>query len=318
MPRRCRSSRSSSVIATTTPYRDFSDAWKLALLNQAHDLAAGSGIGPIYADAAMQYKEIFERGNRALNFSLENLGLQLDTRGEGVPLVVYNPQSWDRTDLVTAEISALPRCRQRMVAVHGEERHSRADSEASGRSWMLAKPPQWPLSRNKVPQMGLKLYRLHAGDRASPSSTSTVQVGEKPRPYLENEFLRVEIDPETGNIAELYDKTNKREAFTGEGNSLTAWEDTAEQAMKTSKEYAGPAWDIGLTGKKWDIDKGARVEITEQGPARATIRVVHRFRDSNFTQDISLDCRRAARGCGHDARLVRARHVPQGEFPRRR
>ena len=26
--------------------------------------------------------------------------------------------------------------------------------------------------------------------------------------------------------------------FTGEGNSLTAWEDTAEQARKISKEYA--------------------------------------------------------------------------------
>ena len=50
----------------------------------------------------------------------------------------------------------------------------------------------------------------------------------------------------------------------------------------------GPAWDIGLTGKKWDIDKADRVEITEQGPVRATIRVVHRFRDSEFTQDISL------------------------------
>ena len=113
-------------------------------------------------------------------------------------------------------------------------------------------------------------------------------MGAEPRPYLENEFLRVEINPETGNIARLYDKTNKREAFHGEGNSLTAWEDTAEQARKTSKEYAGPAWDIGLTGKKWDVDKAARVEITEQGPARATIRVVHRFRDSEFIQDISL------------------------------
>ena len=63
-------------------------------------------------------------------------------------------------------------------------------------------------------------------------------MGSKPRPYLENEFLRVEINPETGNIARLYDKANKREAFHGEGNSLTAWEDTAEQALKTSKEYA--------------------------------------------------------------------------------
>src|SRR5208337_796003 len=268
------------------PVRDISEAWKLALLNQAHDLAAGSGIGPIYADAALQYQEIFARGNRALNFSLQNLGLQLDTRGEGVPLVVYNPQSWDRTGLVTAEVSAfsLP---ARLVAVHGEEKAPvqilKAPAKAGTRETATV-----AFVAQKVSQMGLKLYRLVADASNPPAAASSLQVGSEPRPYLENEFLRVEINPETGNIARLYDKVNKREAFHGEGNSLTAWEDTAEQALKTSKEYAGPAWDVGITGKNWDIDKAARVEITEQGPARATIRVVHRFRDSEFTQDISL------------------------------
>jgi alpha-mannosidase len=268
------------------PNRDISEAWKLALLNQAHDLAAGSGIGPIYADAARQYQEIFERGGRALKFSLENLGLQLDSRGEGVPLVVYNPQSWDRTDLVTAEVAALS-LPARMAAVHGEEKVPvqilKAAAKAGARQTATV-----AFVAQKVPQMGLKLYRLVADTGNPQAAASSLRVGSKPRPYLENEFLRVEINPETGNIARLYDKANKREAFHGEGNYLTAWEDTAEQARKTSKEYAGPAWDVGLTGKKWDVSKADRVEITEQGPVRATIRVIHRFRDSEFTQDISL------------------------------
>jgi alpha-mannosidase len=268
------------------PVRDISEAWKLALLDQAHDLAAGSGIGPIYADAAKQYQEIFERGYRALNFSLQNLGLQVDTRGEGVPLVVYNPQSFDRTDLVTAEISgfSLP---AKLVAVHDKEtlpvQILKAPAKAGPRETATV-----AFVAQNVPQMGLKLYRLVAVAGNSSAEVSSLRVGSKPRPYLENEFLRVEINPETGNIARLFDKANKREAFHGEGNSLTAWEDTAEQALKTSKEYAGPAWDVGITGKNWNIDKTERVEITEQGPVRATIRVVHRFRDSEFTQDISL------------------------------
>lgn len=267
------------------PVRDISYAWKLALLNQAHDLAAGSGIGPIYADAAKQYEEISERGHRALDFSLQNLGLQLDTRGEGVPLVVYNPQSFDRTGLVTAEVSAftLP---ARMVAVHGGEKVPVQILKAPEKAGIRETATVAFVAQN-VPQMGLKLYRLVA-DTGNGAAASSVRAGSKPRPWLENEFFRVEINPETGNIARLFDKTNKREALHGEGNSLTAWEDTAEQARKDSKEYAGPAWDIGLTGKKWDFDKAARVEVTEQGPARATVRVVHRFRDSEFTQDISL------------------------------
>jgi alpha-mannosidase len=268
------------------PNRDITEAWKIALLDQAHDLAAGSGIGPIYADAARQYQEVFERGQRALNFSLQNLGLQLDTRGEGVPVVVYNPQSWDRSDLVIAEVSAfaLP---SRLVAVHGEEalpvQVLKPVTKVGARETATV-----AFVAQKVPQMGLKLYRLVPETSGRKLAASSLQVGAKPQPYLENEFFHVELNPETGYIARLYDKQNKREAFRGEGNFLVALEDTAERAKETSSEYAGPAWDIGLTGKKWDIGKAAGIEIIEQGPARATVRVVHRFRDSEFIQDISL------------------------------
>jgi alpha-mannosidase len=268
------------------PNRDLTEAWKLALLNQAHDLAAGSGIGPIYADAAAQYREVFERGHRALDFSLENLGLQLDTRGEGVPVVVYNPQSWDRTDLVTAEVSslALP---AGMVAVHGEERIPVQVLKPAERTGSEEKATVAFVAHN-VPQMGLKLYRLVPSGPAGAVARDAVQSGLRPRPFLENEFLRVEIDPKTGRIFRLYDKANRREAFHGQGSALIALEDTAEEAARTSVEYAGPAWDIGLTGKAWDLDKAEKVELTEKGPVRATLRIVHRFRDSEFVQDLSL------------------------------
>jgi alpha-mannosidase len=277
-----------------SPSRDLSDAWKLVLLNQTHDLAAGSGIGPIYVDAAHQYHEVFERANRALDFSLENLGLQLDTRGDGVPLVVYNPQSWDRTDLVIAEVSASA-LSARMIAVHGGETTPVQILTALAKSGERETATVAFVAKD-VPQMGLKLYRIvtdHSAPKAEklPSAENKpalLQSGSTPRPFLENEFLRVEIDPTTGNIASLYDKVNKRETFHGEGNSLTAWEDTPEQAEKTSKEYAGPAWNIGLTGKKQEVDEVESVKVTERGPVRATIRVVRRFRDSLFTQDISL------------------------------
>jgi alpha-mannosidase len=268
------------------PNRDITEAWKLALLNQAHDLAAGSGIGPIYADAARQYQEVFDRGHRALNFSLQNLGLQLNTLGDGLPVVVYNPQSWHRTDLVTAEVSAFP-LPFHMVAVHGDEVVPVQVLKPATKAGVRETATVAFVGHN-VPQMGLKLYRILPESSTRKAPASSVQAGTRPRPYAENEFYRVEIDPQTGYIARVYDKQNKREAFRGEGSYLTALQDTAEQAKKTSVEYAGPAWDIGLTGKKWDINKAARVEVIEQGPVRAVVRVVHRFRDSEFTQDVTL------------------------------
>ena len=268
------------------PTRDIGEAWKLALLNQTHDLLPGSGIGPIYKDAAKQYEEIFERGQRALDFSLQCIGLHVDTRGEGIPLVVYNPQSWERTNLVTAEISAssLP---PKMLAMHGQEAVAvqvlkPARHDGNGERATIA------FLARQVPQMGLKLYRIIPATGSSTLPTSQVEAGLRPRPYLENEFLKVEINPATGNMARLFDKKARREVFKGEGNFLVALEETTKQAMKSSPEYAGPAWDIGLTGVKWDMDKGASVELIEQVPVRASLRVVQRFRRSVFTCDISL------------------------------
>lgn len=265
--------------------RDFSEAWKLVLLNQAHDLAAGSGIGPIYADAARQYDEVFERGHRALNFSLQNIGLQLDTLGEGLPVVVYNAQSWDRTDLVTAEVSGFS-LSPRMVAVHGDEVVPVQIVKPATKTGARETATVVFVGQN-VPQMGEKLYRL-LPESAGRVSVPAVQSGMAPLPFIENEFLRVEIDPQTGHIARLYDKQGKHEALSGSGSYLTALEDTAEQARKSTEEYAGPAWDVGLTGRKWDINKAAEVELIERGPVRATVRIVHHFRDSQFTQDVSL------------------------------
>jgi alpha-mannosidase len=268
------------------PSRDIGEAWKLALLNETHDLLPGSGIGPIYQDAAKQYEEIFERGHRALDFSLKCIGLQLNTLGEGVPVVVYNPHSWDRAGLAVFDVSA-PSLPEKMVAVH----------DAEVLPVQVLKPPAREgdreratiaIAAEKVPQMGLKLYRILPASAKHAPAAGSLKIGMKPQPYLENEFLKVEINPSTGNLARLFDKRANREAFKGEGNFLVALEDTAEQARKVSSEYAGPAWDIGLTGKKWDINKAAKVEIAEQGPARVALRVTHTFRDSSFTQDISL------------------------------
>ena len=200
---------------------------------------SGGGLGhrPHLCRRGVQYQEIFERGNRALNFSLENLGLQLDTRGEGVPLVVYNPQSWDRTDLVTAEVSAfsLP---ARMVAVHGTRdvpvQILKAPAKAGRRETATV-----AFVAQNVPQMGLKLYRLVAGtgNRQSRHRPCRWDRNRGPIWKTSSSALRSILKPATSRGSMTRRISAKR--FTGEGNSLTAWEDTAEQARKALQRIRG-------------------------------------------------------------------------------
>ena len=276
-----------SAIAAASGYRDYypeldiDEAWKIVLRNQFHDILDGSSIGPVYDEVAGFYRQARLRAERALDFSLETIANQIDTRGEGFPVVVFNPLFWDRTEPAVAEIVVPP-------------------DAATGRPWAGTVrvtdgegkdvPAQLMQRRVQgdgvlfrvlflaegVPSLGYKVYRIIPAQKEGPATTAvTAGPGE-----LENEFLRVRLDPKTGWIASLYDKTARREVLAGPGNVLEAIIDEPREMS---------AWELGLKGLAGRVGEGgAAVELVEKGPVRAVIRVKSRFRDSTFEQDLTL------------------------------
>ena len=105
-----------------------------------------------------------------------------------------------------------------------------------------------------VPSLGYKLYRVIPAEKDRTWTTGLMAgAGE-----LENEFLKVRLDPKTGWIASLYDKTAKREVLAGPGNVL-------EAVVDEPKEMS--AWELGLKGLSGRIGEGgATVELVEKGP----------------------------------------------------
>ena len=276
-----------SAIATASGYRDYyperdlDEAWKIVLRNQFHDILDGSSIGPVYDEVSGFYRQARERSERALDFSLKTISSQIDTRGPGLPVVVYNPLFWDRTEPAVAEIVVPPDAAAtepgggtvRMTDGDGKDiacqilqRRVRGDGVAY-RVLFLAEG---------VPSLGYKLYRVIPAEKDRTWTTGLMAgAGE-----LENEFLKVRLDPKTGWIASLYDKTAKREVLAGPGNVL-------EAVVDEPKEMS--AWELGLKGLSGRIGEGgATVELVEKGPVRAVIRVRSRFQDSTFEQDLTL------------------------------
>ncbi|MDP9158822.1 MAG: alpha-mannosidase, partial [Acidobacteriota bacterium] len=87
------------------PTAALNDAWKKTLFNQFHDLAAGSGIAPIYRDAQHDYDQIRWATNEASSKALRTIGASINTRAAGdVPVLVFNPLGWQRSGLVTLDI----------------------------------------------------------------------------------------------------------------------------------------------------------------------------------------------------------------------
>ncbi len=100
---------------------------------------------------------------------------------------------------------------------------------------------------------------------------------------LENQFLRVTVDPKTGCITSLVNKKTNFDAIAagGCGNLLQAFVDTP-------KEY--DAWNIDADFDKvfTNLDMVDSVQLIEHDALRAVMRVTRHWQASTFVQDITL------------------------------
>jgi len=268
------------------PERDIDEAWKTTLRNQFHDILDGSSIGPVYEEVGRYYREALGLGQRALDFSLETILNAADTTGEGLPLAVFNPLFWGRTEPVTAEV-VLPFSPESLKILDGRggevpvqilERKA-GDTQTCFRLIFLAE---------NMPSFGYRIYRAVASDKPGEASRGALIVSAR---GLENEFFRLEIDEKTGWLKSIYDKRSAKEILSGPGNVLEAIVDEPESMS---------AWELGFKGDpvKLGASGGVTVRVVESGPVRGVVRITTPYGHSVFEQDLTLyaglprlDCR---------------------------
>ncbi len=257
------------------PTDSLNEAWKKVLVNQFHDSAAGSGIAIIYKDAQHDYESVRQTTSEVTMQSLNELAVHADTHAAigSVPLLVFNPLAWQRTDLVEAQVQ-LPGAAQSVEVRTAEGKpviSQVLDQDlTTGRFHIL-------MRADDVPSLGYRVLLARAGRAVS--STDLRAAGTT----LENAELRVVVDPSTGCITHLIDKRSGFDSIAagGCGNELQTFVDIP-------KKY--DAWNIDADAleKMTPIRDVASVKLLEQGPLRAIIRVQRHWGHSTFTQDIML------------------------------
>lgn len=259
------------------PGEQLTNAWKLVLFNQFHDLAAGSGLGLIYKEAQKQYDQVRWSTDEVAAASLKAVSARIDTRVKsGVPVVVFNPLAWQRGGLVEISVQ-LPTAASDTVSVLDSHDHvlpSQVTSyDAVTHSFHVL------VKLDEAPSMGYTMLHVEPGHRSFPSDLKSSGT------TLENALLRVTIDPKTGCITSLFDKKDNFEALaTGTcGNELQAFKDTPKQ------------YDA------WNIDPGTldvaptllhtvdSVQMVETGPLRSVLRITRTWQNSKFSQDLILN-----------------------------
>jgi len=263
------------VDGASYPAQRLTEAWKKVLFNQFHDLAAGSGIGVIYQDAQRDYDVVRWTSRDASMHAFHRIASEIDTKtSPGVPVMVWNPLAWDRTDVVEVEVQ-MPEAAHEGVALLDAKGVALPmqvlSSDSATNTYKLL------VEVKNVPSMGYEILHVVPGRHEVPSDLKAAGL------TLENEFVRVTVDPQNGCITSLYDKKSNFESIAsgGCGNQLTGFKDTP-------KDY--DAWNIDADFEKvfTNIDKVDSVQLIDKGPLRASIRVTRTWQNSKFVQDITL------------------------------
>ncbi|MCL1466903.1 alpha-mannosidase, partial [Argonema galeatum] len=296
-----------SSLATITaemdyPKTELEDAWKKVLFNQFHDILPGTSIQSVFVEANRAWQEVEEVGSEILDRGLSAIASQIalppPPHPDALPLVVFNPLNWDRSQVVSVPLPT--ELHWQVYDLTGQPLPSQSDGK------MLL------FVANNVPSVGYRLFWLHpqeaekldpalVRDAISPKGTEiskdNISILVQNREFvqkdslnekdwvLENELLRVSVDPDTGNLSTLLDKVNNKEILNeGGGNQLQAFQDS------------GQYWDA------WNIDPNyaqhplpptvlKSIQWIERGKVQQRLRVIRKLNESEFCQDYVLDVR---------------------------
>ena len=265
------------------PHENFTTAWKGLLFDQFHDIMPGSGIAVNYLDAKRNLEAVERTGSDILVNSLRELSTHINTQQSGVPIVVYNSLSWPRKEVIETEVQ-LPAAAPGIEVVDSKNRAVPAQVLTNSRDTHRVRF----LLQANVPGLGYSTFFVRAAQKSTPVSELKATAES-----LENDFVRVKIDRQTGCITSLYDKRSNQETLapsetdTGGPKNL-ACGNLLQTFVDKPKEY--DAWNIDADFEKqyWSLDQADEVSLTESGPLRAVVRVKHHFQNSSFVQDITL------------------------------
>ncbi len=240
--------------------KDFFDkAWKTLLLAEFHDILPGTAVFTAYEQVYKDLQETITRVEKIIKDKLAKLA------GVDHGYIVYNPLQWNRKELIEIEID-------------DESFPDVAEYQWIGKNKVLL-----PV---EVPGFSAKTIRLKKTEKKPEKKPGNVndtpvivEISRDGSIVIKNKYLQVRINKE-GLIESIYDFVAEREVLEKPSNILVVYEDIP---------HAWDAWDIDDENlRRGTVLKADKVEIVENGPLRARIRMVYKFRRSCFTVDLVM------------------------------
>lgn len=267
--------------------KKFFEAWEDVMFNQFHDIMGGCIIKEAYQDAMETYGESLHISGELLNAAVQSISWSIDTsRGDvvvrskekdwlvweledkGAPVVVFNPLPWQvKVPVQLTRIVQSVTDNQDIPIEVQKVRGSQTNMDDKWNSIFMA----------EVPAMGYRVYWMYLDkkfgmlpNKGCLSSSENI---------IENDYLKLVIEPNTGYIKALLDKTNNTQVLSRLG----------AVPVVIDIEHCD-TWAHGIFQFDMEIAKfsDAEVKLLENGPVRSRLRVTSKYNNSSIRQDFIL------------------------------
>jgi alpha-mannosidase len=199
--------------------------------------------------------------------NLARLQARLDTRGEGYPLLVYNPASCRRSGLIRAPYppgaAGAPPTAWALLGPDGQRVPARFGSDGVA-------------FRTSLPALGYRLLRMVSSADLPPAT------GHLPSPAtFDGGVLRdggyvLAFDPATGDLTGIAESHTGRQLLAGPSNRLVLY----EEAEKST------SWVQAFTGRTVPLELTEPPRVVESDPFRTVVSTTSRTRFSSFTRQV--------------------------------
>jgi alpha-mannosidase len=189
------------------PQAALAKAWVQLAYSAHHDAITGSESDQVYLDLLTGWRDAWELGRAARDNSLAVLSSAIDGPGDSV--VVWNPLTHQRTDIVTVRRDPPLGAGVRVLDPDGAELPAHVEHDGRSVTWLA----------RDVPSLGWRAFRLVPADR--PTGWEPVRGSE-----IANDHYRLAVDPARGGaVSSLVHDGHQLIADGRVGNELAVYEE---------------------------------------------------------------------------------------------
>lgn len=254
------------------PQKAINDAWVRNLWQSHHDGITGTSIPNAYLYSMNDYVLVNKTLGNLLKTTTGNIVRAMDTQTEGMPVVVYNPLSFQRTDIVEARLTMPAKPEGlRVFDKDGKEVLSQISSYDKKTGEVVF------LFAATVPSLGYSVYDVRFGEASQ--LTSSLRMDRRSH-QLSNGNYRLTLS-ETGDPSQLIDLANNRQVLSA-----------SQLQMIYDHEDTWPSWEISYTDilrTPTAVNENVSITKAEDGPLRKSFRVVKEKDGSQFVQYIRMN-----------------------------